>query len=490
MGLFVHLYMLTNKLPNHDEFELLFYPLQMARSGRWFLQYPAKISSSWSMPWVNGTLSILYLAFASCFLNAALHIQKPLFCILSAAFMVAFPSVAATFTYMSCADPFCMSILLTTAAVFIAGRYRFGFLVAAIPITLSLGIYQAYFSLAAGLFVVILMLDILNGSSDYVKIILKGCKFVASLILGLIAYFVIVKWTTVDEPLKPYQGISDMGRIPLSDLPRLIGRAYDRFFGFFSGRDWTVHSPVMKYICAAVFICLLALIICTAVRKRVTRGNLLLLSALLLVFPLSCSLTYIMAPKAVFTLLMIYPLSMAFIFPLALADSGGYEEGAGLSGEFLRPALRWLITGCCILSLWQYVIFSNKVYFKMDLAYEQAYAFSNRLISRIESLEGFSPAVPVVLIGRPNDRTNPDPTPELSQISEIGIPDANDILGGYSYITVLQRFLGYPYKTSDYNSKASQSMAKLEAVRAMPVYPAEGSVKLIEGKVVVKFQQS
>ena len=159
-GLIAHLYMLTNKLPNHDDIFHLFQCDYGTQSGRWFLPTVLQWDGDFSMPWLIGVLGILCLAGTACITTSLFHIRRPLACIITAALLVSFPTVASTFTYMFTADAYFFGLFLAAFAAFAVARFAIiGLPVGAVALILSMGIYQSYFPVATVLLVGTLLFD-------------------------------------------------------------------------------------------------------------------------------------------------------------------------------------------------------------------------------------------------------------------------------------------------------------------------------------------
>lgn len=62
----------------------------------------------------------------------------------------------------------------------------------------------------------------------------------------------------------------------------------------------------------------------------------------------------------------------------------------------------------CLTALlcWNFMITANHNYLRMDLTVKQTYAFSNRLVQRIEDIPGYTTDMPVVFIGAPTMNQN------------------------------------------------------------------------------------
>ena len=116
LGLSVHLYMFTNKFTNHDDLNQMFYADYGTASGRWLLPSVLRLDGNISIPWLIGLLSILCLAGTACLTVALFRIRRPFGCIVTAALLVAFPAVTATFGYMFSADAYFLSLQIGRAS--------------------------------------------------------------------------------------------------------------------------------------------------------------------------------------------------------------------------------------------------------------------------------------------------------------------------------------------------------------------------------------
>ena len=320
-GLITHFFVLTNHLPNHDYVSELFTKMDKLDQGRWFLAYPCALSSTFSMPWVNGILAIAYISAAACLVVSLLKIDKTIYCALVSVIMITFPVMACSFLFMFSADGVAFCIMLSCLAAFLAERYKFGYLYAIVPLTLSLGGYQAEFGVAAGLFILILITEILRGETHWKKTLFKGVRFLGTLAASIITYFVVVKLTTQSSGLSAYKGIDEMGQISLSEMPRLIVRAYGSIAAYFL-LDWRdLHYSFMPVVFAMSFFACTVLLVMLCIKKKIHKEpvKLICLIALLILFPLGCNVVYLMASVWAH-LLMIYGTVLVPVFLLTVAD--------------------------------------------------------------------------------------------------------------------------------------------------------------------------
>ena len=239
-----HFFMITNKLPNHDDLNQTFLSLYAPSSGRWLGSIQTTIRSVFSMPWVSGLFSSIYISLSACFVVLCFQITKPINCVLTAGLMATFPAVSATLGYINTADAYFLCLLLSCLGTYISDRFKYGFFVFPLFALLSLSIYQSYFSVSTGLMVGILILTALSRQMTLKQMVIKATKFVFGLVTGLVLYFLSIRMVNID--LVDYMNLNNMGRIPLSDLPKLIILAYKRAFLFFWGKSHTMTDyPIL-----------------------------------------------------------------------------------------------------------------------------------------------------------------------------------------------------------------------------------------------------
>lgn len=484
-GLLVHLYMLTNKLPNHDDIGHLFGSDYGAASGRWLLPFVLRIHGSFSLPWLIGLLALIFIGLSACLTVSVLRIRRPLGCILTAALMVSFPSVAATFAYMFSADAYFFSLLLACFAAFLACKLRWGWVFAILPLTLSMGIYQSYFGVAAVLMVGALIFETLDGKLPLHRLLLRALGFAASLGASMGLYLAISKLASRATGLVDYMGISSMGKLPIAQLPELLGRAYGEYFLFFFRNQSTAHAFFMKYLFVLFALATLYFIVSILRQRKLKPLSILFFLLLLLAYPLAGALIVLMAPETSAHLLMVYGLLYVLLLPLALMEYAlprGKKVG-GLRGLALACS-GWLVVLTLSASAYCYAVYSNEAYLKMQLSYEQMVSFSTRLISAVEQAEGYVPDMPIVLVGTSEE--NAAKAPELNQISMTGALDMNALINSYTNGLFFQRYLGISNEVFNYDSGIAQEFDDFYEVIEMPVYPARGSVRVIDGYAVVR----
>ena len=272
-GILAHFYMLANKLPDYDDINNLISYGAGVSSGRFFLDFLGGcvlyFFGNFSMPWLYGILSIFFLSVASAAIVCVLDIKGKRNCFLIGAVMPVFPSITATFFFMYTVPYYTLAICLTTVSVLIINKYSniLGFAASAVMLALSLGIYQAYIPLAAGMMVLLIIKKCLSLNA---RCILADMACYLMLLGAALGLYLVLNKTALHlygQEMDTYKGLDQMGRISLAQLAERIRISYCEFFQyFFKNTDGINPYPTMRFLSAGIYLLLIAGI-CTGIVK-------------------------------------------------------------------------------------------------------------------------------------------------------------------------------------------------------------------------------
>ena len=131
-------------------------------------------------------------------------------------------------------------------------------------------------------------------------------------------------------------------------------------------------------------------------------------------------------------------------------------------------------------------MFANSVYLKIDLSMRQCTAYSNRLLEKVESCDGYEQGMSLVLVGSQVRDDALNATPQLDDVKLIGVYDMPGFRTTYTYGHFLRYYLGFPSEVYTGKTETAAALAASETVQAMPVYPQSGSIQIIDNMVVEK----
>ncbi len=486
-GLLAHGYMFVNKLPNHDDTACFWNKGGSTGWGRWALDLMARLDGGFSSPWMLGLLSLLFLSAAAMLLVGLLELQSPSLSALAGAVFTVFPTVTSAFSYMFTCDAYMLSVLLAILSARLAARGGWARLGAAGCLILSLGLYQGFLGWAVALMIYTLLLRCLAEGASFRPIFLDGLWDLGVLAGGVAGYIGLTRviWAVTDSGPVDYQGIDQMGRVNLPALPGQMWDAWRLFYNVFRSPSLgACTTPGLRFLLTACQWLAVGLIGARAVRHfRAGRRLEAALAALLgLALPVGIGIVYLMNSENVHTL-MIYPMCMIPLVFLSQCDAWRRWAPPGRTPGAKRLQALGRAACACLAALLagRYALLANEAYLCLQINHSRRLSYWNTVVTRIESVPGYTGQCPVVLI-RENgwDRSTPgvwnDPEP-FNDLVGIRMP-----IHTHSDTDFLRLYLGFAPEFRDpaeYRDRAE--------VQEMPLYPHDGSVRLVDGAVVVKF---
>ena len=486
-GLAAHGMALTNKFSTHDDILALFWTGSTIASGRWMLHVIGWMETllfgdgHFSLPMMNGLFSLCCVGLAAAWITNLLKIRRRSYAVGLGGVMAAFPAMAGLFGYMFTVPYYMLAMIMMVCAAWLICREKHWAAKAAAILLggCSVGIYQAFLPMALSL---ILIYDLLWLSEEEASAgaFLKKAAGQALCILGImVLYFGANRFFAAkfNVEMNSYMGIDQVGRTTLAEYLERIGTAYREFFvpaRNVSADMYPMHAYYIHLIMtAANVIAGICLIIRTA---RKSRGNGLLLGLVLMLTPLGCNFIYVMSGK-VHGLMTFSQVTQAALFVFLL-------DRLQIGQKQLRRAVPLLASFTLGLMIVMYARFDNQCYLKTAFQQQQAISWYTALVSQIKSVPGYRDDLPVAFVNAENKQ---DMTLyNISELDFIQEPPYGDSLTGYlntyAWRSFMERWCGYGPAYAD-----AALWEGREDVKAMPHYPDNGSIRLIENTIVVNF---
>lgn len=492
-GLIAHGYVIFNRLSYHDNSACLFSLGGTYESGRWMLGlvYDLTLHSTklYSVPVFNGLLSVLFIAIAAMKMVEILDIKSKVLSVYVAGIMVVYPVVTGIFSYMFTSWVYFLGMLLSV----VAGGYLIKdktikiFLISGILLSMSLGFYQAFFAVTIVMYLLDLTVKVLDGKIENVKDYAKdGFIYLANLVVGLGLWAIIRKLSMKIKGITAvdYKGMNE--GYDLSQFPNRIALAYKEFFGLQMEK-----INILLYLRFFVGIIIVITIIQLIVLLLNSKNNFSVKLASLVgivIMPIGMNLVYILSTSEEYLIdtLMMYGNIFVFLIPVVLIQLLDSKElVAGLVKKMMLVATSIQAVSLVVMLL-GYIYLDNSAYLKADIVQQQATAWYTELVANIKCSEGYSDDMEIVLVG-----INSISDGTFTKIDEDGQLDAIQVAKYPDYITVLSNggSLNFSREHIGFGNnlvKTDDSLAELPEVKSMPTYPSDGSIKVVDGSVVVK----
>lgn len=500
-GIFAHGFIIFNKLSVHDDMYSMFYIGSTYYSGRWalgILEYITRtfLGGMFSLPVFNGLITLFFISLILIILLIMFEIKNVFSIIILGGIFTVYPTITTLFGYMYTAPYYFFGFWLVTLSAFIVCTQRKWYLriLAVILFTFSIGIYQASIPLYLSIIIlyIIKKLSVCTEHIPFRKQISIGIYHCIITIISFGVYVLINRFCLIQKGLDKmtdYQGISSFGLTSISGYFYRIIETYKEFI-FPSENIRSQIYPFGSYyvflIIVLIYIFLLITITIQSIKKKIFVESIEFF-ILGLGYPLFSNFIFIMCDSktTIIHSIMMYSNVMFYFTVVTLMERGlNYRviNKYNLVYKGKNICLYFLL-GLLLISSFQFSRFSNTCYLRAVIMQQENISYLTTLVTRIKSVEGYDDEYPVVYIGS-----------NLITDSTIADIVQFNFIGAYPYLTDNLSVNDYAWKESmriwcgfspiEGNKDLFKSR---EEVINMSCYPDDGSIKIIDGTVVVKF---
>ena len=442
-------------------------------------------------PVLSTFISSILLGITTLLIIDIFKIKNKYFKFLIAIIFVVAPNISATLTFFYCSDAYMLGMLFATLAIFLIRKYEnknWIILLSSMFVALSISMYQTYISVSLVLIVAILIIDILN-KKDIKKIFIDIFKYAIMIILGFLLFYIISHLILLITGLQVsnYSGASTIGLHTLLEFPKLLPQAYESFFNYFFN-DKIIPNAIWgtnilyTIIFSVILFSTIGIIIENKIYKNILNFTLLII--LIVLCPICFGIIEIIVPDVDIHILM--ACSMIYIFPIF------FKILEMLPKLKLYDIFNLIVFVCTLAISWIYTWQDNASYIAMNSMQNQAISTAERVLVQIEQLDEYTPDTPILFLG--GLESNPYLQRDNTSIEAKKLYDRTwGFISSKSTIwwgnLDSWRKIFYEYEGVNLNLVSEWESADIfetEEYKSMKLYPEKGSIKVINGTVVVK----
>ena len=482
-GLFAHLYKITNWLPNWDSLVFRYDEQNMVAMGRWFLPVVCSFSSFYDLPFFNGIIAIIFHALGAVCICRILNVQKKLTAALIGAVVVSFPAVTSVMMYNYVADGYAISFFLSVLAAVYMTSEKPKYIVSAVLIALSTGIYQAYITVTIML-VLIYLIDELVFSNATLGVVLKKTLYMLLTgVFGVAIYGIILKvilWVFSVE-LLDYQGANAAASLSGTDLFAslyVVKETFRKYF-FDLSAGVNLHVVLNGFVLFFTGVYYIKGIVKNKLYRKPVSLVVIIILSIMLVFGAG-ALAFV-NPGVDYHNLMLMGYCVFYLFFLML-----YERDTQTREK--HTAIKcWTVLVTAILIVLNQIVIANVSYHKAQIAYEKSYGVLVRIADRIEQTPGAENCHRILVIGalQNSEAYSAKLPPDITGITDGYIVRADDEIVGQSVLTsALNDYCGkdYEFVSGDEKKKITQR----EDIKSMDLWPSKDCITIADDIVIIK----
>ena len=460
--------------------------------GRWMQYLFAKLTNNYVLPALSVCYSLVILGCSAVIIWALFGgTKRKISAVLIGSVLAAYPSVGdslATYFYSAYhTNSVFLSICAVAAAAKIKNRYL-AVALGSVLLAVSCGFYQANIGVAVALSLIYLMFMTIREDANLKDVFAIASKCLAMGICGITTYLLITKivCSVANITLSSYAGIDHMGVIPLAEIPGLINRAFRASLGFYFGDGYYNNDEWNRAIIYVVIaICGLVAGFLEIRRQGLARvrWRMVFLVCCFLLLPIALNIMIVFVPEKIPSTNMTMSLVLPLIAVIMLFDK--------LSMTLrLEQILQSIAFAAVIALVFSFTIYLNTAYALMQMNYDRTYATAVRVIDRVETTQGYTPNMKMMVVGTGDDGNYP----RLYRDVYLSVDGTNaeagqidyELLGAmaWGWRCFFENNLGLTYV--QLSEAECQEIIGTDEYKSMAVFPDEGCTKLINDVMVVK----
>ena len=529
IGIITHLFIIANPLFNPDGF---YYYKGLGGGlvlGRWVIELLNilfdTLGYSIVNPMFNILLSIFILSFSSIFLLRILDLKNNYFKYIVSISLVISPSIVQIFFYSFTSHIYSIAIFLTILSIYFLVNKNNVFLYV-ICNFFSLGIYQAYIPFFLTLITIVFIKKMLKNEikTQLVLWIESISGFLISLSMSLMMNYILNIYLNNNNYIYKIHGMSNdiIPYITFETLISSISKCYIYIYELCFLNNFFAHNTTLLiriiYI-ILIFLCII-LFIFSIYRYFVKKNIDVIISNKKNIKNILKKIDYILVLKfLIITIFVLFlPIAINFFVVMTNDNINYYDDRMGFSYVFfliipmclldfidfsfnniINNIKKWLSNSLIFISI---LFILHNVWIAYGSYYNQyniinvSRAYAIELATRIQTCEGFNKNCKILFIGLPAVNS------QIEELDTIYYSDAYfdifsnqdfkyDNLLGDSYIfdLVFKKFSGLNIKKLE-KGNLYDNIKYSKMVKDMNNYPDEGSIKIINDIIIVKFSET
>ena len=386
--------------------------------------------------------------------------------------------------YAYVADGYAIAFFLSAlAALFMTKDKPRYYILAAVLIALSTGIYQAYITVTITLVLLHLTDKLIFEKAALSAVIKKAAYMLLIGLCGVVIYGVILKVILgiFSVELLDYQGANQAASLSNIDILAslyVVKETFRKSFFDLSGgvNLYVVLNGIILFFTLVFY---LKGIVTNKIYKKPASLIMTILLGVMLV--LGAGALAFVNPSVDYHNLMRMGYLVFYLLFIII-----YERKAE-KNEKHTAVKRWVILLTTALIIANQVVIANVSYHKAQMAYEKSYGILMRIADRIEQTEGTDACDKILVIGALSDSEaySVNLTPDITGITDGYIIRKDDEVVGQSVLTsALNDYCGKNFAFISGDQKTE--MLKKEEIKSMEKWPAKNCVAIVDDIIVIK----
>lgn len=459
--------------------------------GRFLLPGVEVFRGKVELTWLIGVISLIIIGLSAVLFVRLFDIRDNVGLVIAAWIFSANPVVTSIFAYMYTADGYMIALLFSVLAAYLCIRRNgaAGIIFAALSLAVSLGFYQAFISVTIVIMMFWLFRMLYSQEKSMKEIGQMAGRCLLTGIVGVVIYIICltIVWRSGDYSISGYMGMDDAGIHGFQSILYAVKECYIDFARFYLVRwKWDIYNVMNLLMFLLTGIVWLFMIIKKQIWKNPSR--VILMGVLVLLLPLACHIFEFASDGVSYTSTsMEYSLALPYLLLIIMwrdrpssYDIDVLENYWWLDKTFWKKYYMWILSMALLLCIgFHFTVIANRSYYNMENANTKVEMLVNRIVTRMEMLEGYQKDMQVAIYGSCYETPEYVPAaPVMSGIvSNIFLTQSNE------YINFMNHYLSTEHGVAGYDRM--KELAATEEFKEMEQWPSGNSVRIIDGTIVL-----
>ena len=413
------------------------------------------------------------------------QIKNKIIIFLISTIIVVAPQFTETYFFIYCADAYCFAFLMATLAVYFLKKTdtkNIYYIATIISTIVVCSMYQAYLGVEIGIAIILLIQNLIK-NKDVKSIFIKTFKYFTTIFVGVLLYFIILKIIlyVLGLSLASYKGANKLGIDTIRALPKTILQTYKDFYNFFFtnkiiNNSYYKRTVIYTILYFTTFLGFINIIIKSKYNQKILRFILMLI--LILVFPVGISIMNLIAPGTTINLVTGPGIIIVILFIAII-----YNE---LSDTSVENTYKYIYIITLVICSFTFILENTFTYMCRHETYRNYYTVANDIYSKVTELDEYSKdkkwlfSDVIRFKARDTNRSNGF------------ISNDNETWNNYNGITQNYNFFDkyWGIKIKMCSTEEYKNLTKTEEFKNMPIYPNNGSIKIINNIIVIKISEN
>ena len=467
-----------------EPFSSWYWDLQL---GRFMLAFSGYLRHFFNIVYYIDAIGILFIALTATLLCKIVCIKNGFMAVLIGIMIGVLPTYAWSTQIIYYVVPYIASSFFSILAIYLSIQKK-TIILGSISMCIALGFYQNSIAVAITLAILLLICSLLDKKIKAKEITILAGRMLSVGVLGGILYgiiyYIVCKCLNISTAIVSYSGVDSL--TSLENLIQITQKIYSNIYSFYLSSNGFNNSSWGFNIFNIILLAIGVLSIMVRI-KRMQIEFWRILASIILLFALPFGMLFILVLSPAHDVSWGHALPL--MLPILFGISSFLHELELAPKKQLLVGMQYVLIVALILLCGSYWKYNESNYLAMELTQNKTISLANRLVSDMEEIDGYTPGMKIMICGTENPELYPRIHNQIYDATNYHSSSSGMIWADLScaqmeWTGIMRFYIGISYQQATIED--FKRIIPTEQYQNMPLYPARGSIQMINDTMVVK----